>query len=111
MKTLSDLQTDLGVWPFPCDCGDHRHALVITSLEDGDITVEIADYPPTLRQRFRAAWFLLWHGEYLIGEMVVRGENIEALVHTLRKAAFPLVVLDGPWNDTEVHDFDCYADE
>ena len=85
-KTIVDVQDSLGVWPFPCDCGDHRHTLVIT-IGEGDIYLEMSDVIPTLWQRIRAAFYILRYGEHASGEMVVRNEKVEALVDTLRKAA------------------------
>lgn len=100
-KTLDDVQDFLGVYPFLCDCGDQRHSLVITALDERIIAIGIYDTPPTFWERLKATWRMLRHGEW-DGEMIVRVENVEALVHTLRRAAFPAVVADADFWDSEM---------
>lgn len=84
--TLEEYEDSLGVWSFPCDCGDYRHAIVVTRGE-ADVFIEVADVPASFWQRVKSAWVIIRSGVIIDGDIVIRAENIEALCDTLRKAA------------------------
>jgi hypothetical protein len=90
MRTLQDLSEELGQWVFPCDCGDHRHGLVIGRWQPGEeISLTLAYFPLTWRDRLRMAWRILRYGtgDLDMETMLVRSENVDALCDTLRLAA------------------------
>jgi len=89
MRTLSDLQDELGQWLFTCDCGDHQHGLLITQGDGGDVDLQIAYFPLDFRQRLRAAWRMLRFGVggYDADIMTVAAHNVEALCHTIARAS------------------------
>jgi hypothetical protein len=90
MKTLNDLNDELGQWVFPCDCGDHRHGLVIGRWQPGEeISLTLAYFPLSWRDRLRMAWRILRYGmgDLDMETMLVRSENVGALCEAMRHAA------------------------
>lgn len=91
MKTLEDVEDELGEFMFPCDCGDHQHGLVITRGDDGEVWLQIAYFPLSIMTRIRAAWKMIriGVGGFDADIMTVAPENIEALCNTIVKASMP----------------------
>ena len=83
--TLADLERQLGWVMFPCDCGDHRHGLVIGVEGEGDIYLELAHFPMGWLNRMRAAWKILRYGTGGIdlNTMIVTADNVLALCDTI----------------------------
>lgn len=87
MKTLADFERERGGWLFPCDCGDMRHGLNVVADYD-TVWLEILYFPFTWRERIKAALSILRYGVGGIdaGSMIVRSDDMEALVEMLRLA-------------------------